>query len=635
MLKTDNFDKNLRAMGGSAYEELKKELKKLKNLHFEYEFDRMDSLNTNIIDKTSGAKIYEQPLKELMSALEPFKKEFQRYPCLFFYGIGNGILYKTLLQNENHKRIVVFEKSIELIYMALNLIDFTQGLNTGRLIIIHTDEWSGAKAKRLFTMDGIYMFIRLYDVHLHCDYYAKDDEDIKQINDINVSTIRSMSYQKGNDPRDALMGIEHYMINLPKMLSHPTLTQLAKKRKKKTKFAVLVATGPSLVKQLPLLKKYANKATIICADSAYAILHNHGVKPDYVLSLERGDATSELFNYYFEKEYDEDIMFVLYALTHPNSIKFLEKNGRNYVLTQRVLAFGRYLGFMKYGFIGGGMSVMNMAYEFANFWLGHKHLVLIGQDLAYSNEGKSHPQEYMYAVNEEVDLQKNQNLPKVVAYGGDGEVYTNGVWLLFKEFFESYILNNSKNTKTYNCTEGGARIEGAIEKPFKEVCEEFLAKEKDKPPFAKLSKPSRKQSNEDMLHAYELIKKGQRLTARFVKECKKVQKQLDSLIHGKQTYTLNEINESIDKLKKRIENRKSLFCNEILGPSLNHQEAALAPLYAQSFENETERQNKLLMWIYSHEAWVEELIDLLEVFEESVKTHIVPLREELERRKVL
>ena len=41
------------------------------------------------------------------------------------------------------------------------------------------------------------------------------------------------------------------------------------------------------------------------------------------------------------------------------------------------------------------------------------------------------------------------------------------------------------------------------------------------------------------------------------------------------------------------------------------------------------------MWLYAHEAWVEELIDLLEVFEASMKVHIVPLREELERRKLL
>ena len=634
MFKTENFDKNIAAMNKEQYNELKKALCELENLNFAFEFDGKDTLNTNIMDIKSGQRLYTQPLNELMNAIEPFKKEFQRYPCLFFYGIGNGILYKTLLQNEFHKRIVVFEDSVELIYMALNLLDFSKALSEERLIIVYAHHYTLTQAQKIFGLSNIATLFKLYNLHIHSNFYLKDEKNIKHINDININAMHSLSLRKVNDPRDALMGIEHYMINLPKMLSNPTLTQLIKKRKNKGKFALLVATGPSLTKQLPLLKKYASKATIFCADSSYSILHKNGIKPDYVLSLERVSETAELFNNDFG-EFDKNIIFVFYTLTHPNTIKYLEKNKRNFVITQRPLAFASYLHLAHFDFIEGGMSVMNMAYRFAEK-LEFKNIILIGQDLAYSNEGKSHPKDYMYANLGETEFQKNKdNLPKVIAYGGKGEVYTNSFWLLFKEFFENYIFANQKDTATYNCTEGGVRIDGAIEKPFKEVCEEFLAKEKDKTPLPKLTKPTRKQSSEDMLRVYKLIKEGQKYTANFIRACKKVQRQINNLVYGKQKETLDEINKNIDKLKKRLNRRKSLFCNEILSPSLAHQEAALAPLYAQSFENETERQNKLLMWIYSHEAWVEELIDLLEVFEESVKTHIVPLREELERRKVL
>lgn len=414
------------------------------------------------------------------------------------------------------------------------------------------------------------------------------------------------------------------------MLARPTLNELIKKRKKKGKFAVLVATGPSLTKQLPLLKKYAKKATIISADSSYTILHANGIKPDYVLSLERVSYTSEFFNNDFG-EYDKDIIFLIYTLTHPNTVKYLEQNKRNFIITQRGLPFSIYLDFKDFGIIGGGMSVMNMAYQFAEM-LGFKNIVFIGQDLAYSNDGKSHPDNYIYKEN--VDLNA-QNLPEATAYGGVGKVKTSNVWKLFREIFEGYIFANKKRVKSYNCTEGGARIEGSIEKPFKELCEEFLAKQPDKKPLPKPAKPTRKQSGEFMLKAYKLIKDGQNYTANYLKACKKVQRQLNSLIYGKQNCTLDAINSGIDKLKKRLESRKALFCYEILSPPFTHQEAALAPLYAKHFENETDRQNKLLMWLYAHEAWVEELIDLLEVFEASMKVHIVPLREELERRKLL
>ena len=632
MFKTDNYEKNFKAMNETAYKELKEDLQGLKDLDYEFEFDPFESLNINIIDKKNNEKLYEKPFDELMQALKPFEKELQRYPCLFFYGIGNGILYKTLLQNENHKRIVIFEKNIQLIYMALNLVDFSEAIFEGRFIIIYTKDYDSNIAKIIFSNKDMRLFFKLYDLRIHSSYYEKHyDEDIQSTNTINTNTILSLSIMAGNDPRDALMGIEHYMLNLPKMLVRPSFNELLKKRKNKGKFVILVATGPSLTKQLPLLKKYAKKATIISADSSYAILHDNGIKPDYVLSLERVLATSELFKEDFG-EFDKDIVFLLYTLTHPNTIKHLEQNKRNFVITQRGLPFAFYLNLVDCGIIGGGMSVMNMAYQFAEM-LGFKKIIFIGQDLAYSKDGKSHPESYMY--KQEVDL-KNKNLPKTKAYGGEGEVATTPIWLLFKEIFENYIYNNKEKTKTYNCTEGGARIEGAIEKPFKEVCEEFLAKQPDKKPLPRLKKPTKAKSNENMMIAYKRIKEGQKYTENYIKACKKVQRQLNNLIHSnKQKYTLDEINSGIDGLKKRLENKKSLFCYELLSPSFLHQEVALAPLYAKSFENETDRQNKLLMWLYSHEAWVEELVDLLEVFKESMKVHIVPLREELERRGLL
>ncbi|MEE6616748.1 6-hydroxymethylpterin diphosphokinase MptE-like protein, partial [Campylobacter coli] len=81
---------------------------------------------------------------------------------------------------------------------------------------------------------------------------------------------------------DALQGIEQFVYNLPQMITHPSYKELLSKRKGISDTAIIVSTGPSLTKQLPLLKKYASKATIFCADSSYPILAKHGIKPDYV-----------------------------------------------------------------------------------------------------------------------------------------------------------------------------------------------------------------------------------------------------------------------------------------------------------------------------------------------------------------
>ena len=87
---------------------------------------------------------------------------------------------------------------------------------------------------------------------------------------------------QGNDPLDALQGIEQFVYNLPEMITHSTYKELLLKRKGASETAIIVSTGPSLTKQLPLLKEYASKATIFCADSSYPILAKWGIKPDYI-----------------------------------------------------------------------------------------------------------------------------------------------------------------------------------------------------------------------------------------------------------------------------------------------------------------------------------------------------------------
>lgn len=625
------FKTNINALAGGSYKELKEKLLDINFVYkFKYDFDPNDALNTNIIELKTQKKMYQNPLLELEKNLEPFKEKFKRYDVLFFYGIGNGILYKILTQNEKHRRIIIFEKEIELIYMALHLVDLREALLKGQIIIIHTPTYKLSLATELFSLQGVALFLKLYDLHIHSDFYEYQSDEIKRINDINLHAIKQNTLKHGNDPADAMMGIENFTLNLPFMLTHPTFKELLKKHKNKGKNAIFVATGPSLSKQFVLLKQYQNNATIFCADSSYALLYKQGIKPDYVLSLERIAYTSELFNNDFG-DFDKNILFILFALTHPDTITNLEKNKRAYMLTQRNLSYSRYLDLKDFGYLGGGMSVMNMAHELGLI-LGYKNLFFIGQDLAYNEEGKSHPDDYMYLEFSNTEKEKDENI--ITAYGGKDTVKSNQTWRLFKNFFENLISKQDKEVKFYNCTEGGARIEGSIELPFKQACEEFLSKEKKKY-LPKLKKPSRKQSDEYMLQAYNKIKKGMQRTESFIKKAKKIQKQLLGLTRGIQTKTLDEITQNLDEIKQELENKKNLYFRELLGPSLFHQELQSAPIYVQNFSNESEKQNKLMIWIFSHEAWLEEVINFLSIMQEKMKADIVPLREILEKRRLL
>ncbi len=636
MKTTDIFEKNLLSLSGKEYENLIKKLKKIKeSKKFSPLFDAKDPLNLNIIENSTKEKIYQNPLKELESKIDLIQKKYLKYPVLFFYGIGNGFLYKALLQNPHFKRIVIFEKEIELIFLALNLADFTQELKKGRLIIILSSEMNDTKANSLFSLPEIKLLFKSYFLDLHSDFYEKYSKDIIKINNINKNMIIFFSLRQGNDPKDALQGVDQFVRHIPHMITHPSLSELIKKRYKKAKNAIIVATGPSLQKQIPLLKKYHKKASIFCLDASYSILHENDIKPDYVLSLERVAATSEFFNNDF-KEFDKDILFILLTLTHPQTIKYLEANKRSYILTPRDLPFSQSIKHLKEFSSLNGMSVAHMALVLA-YHLGHENVILIGQDLAFGKDGSSHSKGY--GRGEELAKKETQALSqtKVKAYGGKGLVKTTTVWELFIKVFENIttIINAQKNCTIYNATEGGARIGGTIEKPFKELCENLLDKELKKP-LTKVNKLSRKEQNLLLLKSYKQIKTFIKRSEKIAKELRKTGKQIRNLTQEiKQKYKLEQISKNIDEIKTKLASSNYAYLAEVLGPSVYHAESSLGELYLQNISNESDKQNKLIAWIYAHEAWIDEVHNLIILQNSVLKNAIIPLRDMVEKRKLV
>ncbi|EBI2367956.1 motility associated factor glycosyltransferase family protein, partial [Campylobacter coli] len=448
MREENNFNKNLKALSGFEYNNLRKKLEDLKELR-EFTFTQgKDNLDINIIKKRNLKKMYQDPIKELEKNLEYFK-DFTRYPVLFFYGFGNGILYKILLQNQALKRIIIFEKELELIFLALNFIDFSKDLSLGRLIILHHDDINLPKMDKVFRLIGD-LFYRSYNLHIANDFYEHYKEDILKLNKLNMQIIKNHNLMRGNDPKDAMQGIEQFVYNLPQMITHPSYKELLSKRKGISDTAIIVSTGPSLTKQLPLLKKYASKATIFCADSSYPILAKHGIKPDYVCMLERTEITAEFFNHDFG-EFDKDIIFICAGVVHPKAIEYLK--GRNLVITQKVLAFPYYINLKDFSYAAVEFSVAHMSY-FLSVLLNHKNIIFIGQDLAYAENGNSHPDDYQNSANYESQMYKHI---LTEAYGGKKEIKTHEVWIFFKQILEAMIIKY--HITTYNCTEGGARIE--------------------------------------------------------------------------------------------------------------------------------------------------------------------------------
>ncbi|EHH1604625.1 motility associated factor glycosyltransferase family protein [Campylobacter jejuni] len=619
------FNKNIEALSNIL---LKESLKEIKSSKFELILGK-DNLDINLKDTSDNTFLYENVIDEFNSMLNTYNDKYLLYPVLYFYGFGNGILYKALLQNKNHQHIVVFEKDIEIIWIMFHILDFSHELQSARLMILQTSSLDIEFFSNFCSSKPFFQFSRIYFLELMSHYYERFHEDILGLNKKLAENFKNSIVSHGNDPLDALQGIEQFVYNLPQMITHPSYKELLSKRKGISDTAIIVSTGPSLTKQLPLLKKYANKATIFCADSSYPILAKHGIKPDYVCMLERTEITAEFFNNDFG-EFDKDIVFVCSGVVHPKAIEYLKGRNRKYLIIPRYLYFPIYIKLKYFDFLYNTPSVAHMSY-FLSVLLNHKNIILIGQDLAYAENGNSHPDDYQNSANYESQMYEHI---LTEAYGGKKEIKTHEVWIFFKQILEAMIIKY--HITTYNCTEGGARIEGTIEKPFLWAYENLLDKDLNKP-FEKLEPLSLNKQNEFLLKAYYKVCKSIKHCRDFSKILSNDFEKIQSIylsLNEKEEY-LNLAIEKIDEFKNKLEDIKQMQdLYEILQPLRTQFELNLARIYVLNPKTKEDAFNKSILWIKEHLEFMELVYGHIKAQENALIKNILPLEEKLKERKL-
>ncbi|ECL3135363.1 motility associated factor glycosyltransferase family protein [Campylobacter jejuni] len=619
------FNKNIEALSNLF---LKESLKEIKSSKFELILGK-DNLDINLKDTSDNTFLYENVIDELNSMLNTYNDKYLLYPVLYFYGFGNGILFKALLQNKNHQHIVVFEKDIEIIWVIFHILDFSNELQSARLMILQTSSLDIELFSNFCSSKPFFQFSRIYFLELMSHYYERFHEDVLELNKKLVQDFKDSILSHGNDPLDALQGIEQFVYNLPQMITHPSYKELLSKRKGISDTAIIVSTGPSLTKQLPLLKKYASKATIFCADSSYPILAKHGIKPDYVCMLERTEITAEFFNHDFG-EFDKDIMFICAGVVHPKAIEYLKGRNRKYLIIPRYLYFPIYIKLKYFDFLYNTPSVAHMSY-FLSVLLNHKNIIFIGQDLAYAENGNSHPDDYQNSANYESQMYEHI---LTEAYGGKKEIKTHEFWIFFKQILEAMIIKY--HITTYNCTEGGARIEGTIEKPFLWACENLLDKDLNKP-FEKLEPLSLNKQNEFLLKAYYKVYQSIQHCRDFSKILSNDFEKIQSIylsLNEKEEY-LNLAIEKIDGFKNKLEDIKQMQdLYEILQPLRTQFELNLARIYVLNPKTKEDAFNKSILWIKEHLEFMELVYGHIKAQENALIKNILPLEEKLKERKL-
>ena len=576
------------------------------NSDFEVFVDENDPLNINLYDKKNDYVFYPtRPVDEVTAQYESFMEKFGRHPFLWMFGIGNGLFVKMICNLG--KRIFLFEPEAELLYVALNLFDFSEEIRTKRLQLFLLENVNFNTLNALCVQGDIKVFLKTYSLEVtHPYYFQYYPEDIKKLNSEFVEVIKDVIAKEGNDANDSLIGLDHHLHHIPAMLASYPLQNLKKKRN--TDHAVIVSTGPSLSKQLPLLKEYQDFITILCIDASLPILQREGIRPDFVFSLERMEPTAKFYEN-LDRSLLQETIFMPTSIVHPKLIEHIR--GLRQAINMRPFGYTKAFHMDRWGYLGLGMSAANMAFDFA-YTCRFKTITLIGQDLAFAPDGTTHSKGAVYGETEEYYLKK----PALYVKGYYEEsVKTTQTWIWFLNTFKRDIPKVTEDgIKVYNCTEGGAYIEGAEHIPFHEFLQTVTKTPKRPIDCQTISESSR-------LHKLRRVKI---LLSLYIERLTAIQKRVESVFLDvmETIETLEKFNKEerleeidfdelaqtinkIDTIKELYETDRTLMkFGNITNPFIINAELELGCIMVRPSETEIEKKVKMIDWIYEHKSWL-------------------------------
>lgn len=228
--------------------------------------------------------------------------------------------------------------------------------------------------------------------------------------------------------------------------------------------AIIVSAGPSLDKNIHLLKEVGNRALIVAVGSAIKILHNKGIIPHLRIAVDGSPKEKLIF-----ENIDTSAAPLIYSRVLYYDI-LPEYSGKRLSLIANSDFLSKYiykLSGLDYTEIVSGFSVANQALDLL-CKAKCRTIVFMGQDLCYTGE-RIHAQG-SWNENNKYDFNSKSYIPMVDIYGN--KVYTDKPFLGMKSMLEDTI-RSYPDIQYINATQGGLNIEGTAVRDFEDMLGEL------------------------------------------------------------------------------------------------------------------------------------------------------------------
>lgn len=360
------------------------------------------------------------------------------------WGLGLGYHIKEMFRLDDGIRIQVFENDLDVIYHCLMAVDLSKLIANKRFSLIYDPDFK----KIIPALDNITENLIIHSPSLRHirDTRIREQMEMFFIRD---SGKRNAAILFGSNSRENFKHYDGYIDEL--------------KPEFEGKDVIIVAAGPSLDKNVELLKNKKPGIIILAVETVFRKLLKLGIDVDYMIVT---DANSRIYSHLAGLEEEQIPMLYLATAYKGYSMNYC---GKKYLICQngydRAQELAKQKGWHLYE---TGGSVSTTALDVC-IYLGCKSIAFIGLDLAYTDNLAHATDTSRRAVSE------TEEMKQVPAIGG-GTVPVSRLFTIYNRWIASRVKKADVTMPVIDATEGGAIVPGLTVMALKEYMEKIAGK---------------------------------------------------------------------------------------------------------------------------------------------------------------
>ncbi len=285
------------------------------------------------------------------------------------FGFGLGYLFQELALHSKGT-VIVYEPNYEILAATLEIVDFTKELSKDNVFLFSDIEElkKTYAAKCAYKSNTKILFLPSYRQLFNSELNLFANE----LNSIMCSVVMNYNYIK----QKTFPSIKMLCENIDLLVKEPPLGVFKDLYKGKT--AVIVSAGPTLDRDINVLRQYRENTIIFSVGQAVRTLINNSITPDFVGIIEASNQMSQI-----EGLDLSEVDFILEPITYNELHKTKFRNIISFPSQTSVpnLIWTGYSNIDASMYFSSGTVSYILLYS-AKI-LGFKDIILVGQDLAY------------------------------------------------------------------------------------------------------------------------------------------------------------------------------------------------------------------------------------------------------------